>query len=551
MVAIRCVGIVILLLCSGTYSVCPPLPAAGDGTALKNAHLLSEECFCSALAQRNVAAGMPELKAYCTAHGVSDTLLFCAFRTPHLRTNESLFSYIVHIWKSQHPSPVAIVQEYLQRGRVREADTLCTILDIAGNAEPALLMRWIDVKKVLDDLEPIPGMFCRILSERAGLLPLATNQLTLLVSEIEAPQAVALLDAFSACVNPVSPSDSSEVLMWLLEQFGEKKAFSAQIQAVQRLEPTSGNRSELLRLIALRYSELGYADASIPVAQAAYTAAKSSSQKKECAALLFREYSAIGKSDSAKVWFGRSGGAGQSVETRFGAVAMYQTTGALDSAEKYLAALPASLSRDTLHIRQLLLRDSVQKAYTEVCSLQILPAGFSGTLVWKVRCALFAKRFDVATELCGTTQPHRTACAPAEVTAYRYWLLRLMEDPEELAKFSQIEYTMFKGNRRKASAVACSSQGSGKNGWRLVLYVAEQQMSQSEASDALKTLRCAPADDEPEYLVALAQANYLVGETGAARTTAQKVITGFPLSPYVAKARLLLVRLQKRSVAEE
>lgn len=551
-----CAIVVMMLLTTALYGACPPLQQGellGRATGAGSLPHISEECLCEAMAGSKERAGViiPEFEKYCATRGVSDTLLFCAFRTAALRKNQSLFGAVVHCWKEHHKSTVSVVQQYIESGKMREADTLCSILDIAGGAEPALLMRWIDVKVVLDDVEGVPALLCRIVEERPGLLPLALNKFTQMLEEVETARAVVLLGTFSHGIRVESHGDSSEIMMWLLEQFGQKKAYAEQIRTVNRFETSAENRSEILRLIALRYSEAGLHEIAISVADSAYASATTASQRQECAALLFKEYTGLGKEERAKVWLERSVGIKQSVETRTGAVALYQNSGLFDSAAKYLILLPDSRARDTLTIRQWLFRDSVQRAFAEVCSLQFLPDGFSGTLLWKLRCALFAARFDVASELVGALSPPEAALLPAEVTGYRYWLLRLMEEPEELAKFSQIQYTLFKGNRSKASKLVCSSPQRSKNRWRLALYVAQMQMAQGEVADALQTLGCAPAEGEPEYLTVLAEVNLRKGEVETAKSAAQKVLTLFPASPHAAKARLLLVQIAKKHALEE
>ena len=164
-------------------------------------------------------------------------------------------------------------------------------------------------------------------------------------------------------------------------------------------------------------------------------------------------------------------------------------------------------------------------------------------LEWRFRTSLFCGVTDTCLRLLDSL----TSAAPsAEITRiqeYRYWLLRLDDTPPALAKFIQIEYTLYKGDRELAARQLCESRRDPKNDWRIGMRIARQQLDRSESAAAIATLRCAPAESEPEYLYSLADALFHDREYNGARELLRRLVLDYPADQYTIRARLLLARI--------
>jgi tetratricopeptide (TPR) repeat protein len=504
-----------------------------------NPAAVSGECFCSLLSNidKNAAEVMPLIEAYARRHSVSDTLLFCAYRKETIRKNASIFSAIIHAWKRHNPSPASRVQFYRQTGAFRAMDTLCAILDYDGNLDAYLLLRWIDAKQVLEDLEAIPQLFCRVLQDKPELLPLALNQFEMLLQEVTSESAASMLNTFCEYGIGKDTLTNGDVLQWVIEQYGAKRLFTEQIDAAVKYTTGRMQRYELLRDIAQRHIlSRNYIPASI-AASAAYPIAVDAAQKQGIAALLFKSYKERGESDSARTWFERAGAlvSGDPLEK----VEVLLASGDYRKAAEHIGILPESIARDTLTLRRLLLSDSPSIAFNIAFSENKMLARSPFAVMWRVRTALFAGNTGKCREILDSIRITPSDATASELLDYRYWLMRLSDSPEDLAKFVQIEYTMFKGEHEKASQIVCTLPPASENRWRIAVRTARRQLAFSEYAGAIATLQCTPADKEPEYLFCYADALYRNKELQKSKKMLERLIMEFPSGMYSAQARNL------------
>jgi len=524
------------------HAQCLPLDSLLEVNDTAAVTALSAECFGKGLSSsnRNAATLIPFIERYCRTKDTGDTLLFCAYRSERLRHNASVFAAIFHEWTASVGTPLIELQRYLKTGDFRRIDTLCAILDAGGGAEPSVLMRWIEAKKIIGDLNEVPELFCRITTEKPALLAMALDQFAAILGEAERAETLTLLDKFSRCCSAQNSEDSSDVMSWLLEQYGRRFDVDGQIRAVLQFETEKVQQSGILRSMGQQYHREGLEDAAIAMGKAAYDASDKNDGRKESSALLFTIYRARGSDDSARIWMERAGSAAGSVDSRIAHVVVFQTTGALDSAAYYLEKMPSSPARDTLYLRQLLFTDSAQAALRYVYSPACHLTSLTGEKLWKLRCALFAGAYEKVRAVLDSAS-RRERVFGSEPTDYRYWLSRLSGSPEELAKFSTIEYTLFKGERRRAAEIICNALQREPNRWRIALRIAGAQVDHGEYADALATLACAPADSEPEYLYRCAEALMRNGEVKAASEKVNVLLAGYPASVFAVRGRMLLM----------
>ncbi len=505
---------------------------------------VNEVCLCSLLVreQRKSAETIPLIQAFSKRYPVSDTLLFCAYRHKALRENRSVFAALRHAWKQHNPSIGAILLNYQQNGASGKIDTLCTIFDQENALDVYLLLHWIEAKQVLDDYKSIPGLFCRVIQDRPGLAPLALNQFETIIDELPPALCDTLLVQFTRCNLSGVRADTAAIRSWIIDQYGRKQLFDRQLNLLFALEKNSAAQCEQLYTMAQqRLGRQHYAPA-VAAARAAYLRTADTAMRQSTASLLYKAFRAQGLFDSAKVWLEQTGVTSE--KSRIEAIDLYQHLGEYSKAAGLIALLAQSLARDTLHIRQLLLSDSLQAAlqfvYNENTSL-----ARSEPLrqLWRVRTTLFNGKTEACLALLDSIEINPSQASAAEYMDYRYWLLRCSNAPEALAKFIQIEYTLFKGDHGKAAQLLCSADLDSGYAWRIAVRIARKQIDRSDAAAAVATLRCAPAYNEPEYLFCLADADFRDGAFKTAREVLERLILEFPAGMYTSRGRLLLSRM--------
>lgn len=220
-----------------------------------------------------------------------------------------------------------------------------------------------------------------------------------------------------------------------------------------------------------------------------------------------------------------------------------QKNGDLKTAASLLDRLVPTPVRDTLMLRQLILCDSLPAAQRLADTTRTLNRMPKVRLNWQIRIALFSGKTDKCDSLLDSAATLMRGAPTAEHLEYRYWLLRLAESPEALARFAQIEYTLFRGNRPEAAKLACSAGLDSASAWRLAALVARNQLENNEAAAAVTTLGCVRAEGEPEFLYLMASAENASGRAGTARSIVQRLLLEYPAGTYTVKARLLLSKL--------
>ena len=505
----------------------------------------SEACLCSLLVQspqRTASTVVPLIQAFARYTPVSDTLLFCAWRQKQKREFGSVFAAVLHAWKQHHPSLNAALLRFQQTGAVGKIDTLCRIFDREGELDVILLLRWIEAKQILDDYAPVPGLLCRVISGRPELTPIALNHFESILDEVATQRIDTLMGHFIACAFSGPKTDTNAIRSWVIDLYGRKQLFDRQLELLSALEKNTSRKCEHLQSIALQRFRVRQFTPAAAAAKLLYNCSSERKFRQDAASLLYQIYHALGMNDSAKIWLELAGVTSEN--SRCEAIELYQQLGDYSKAAGLIHLLPESLARDTLHLKQLLLCDSLSAALRFVSdSTTALARSAYLLLLWRVRIAFYSGKTDRCLALLDSNKVNPTHPYASEFMEYRYWLLRLADSPEALAKFIQIEYTLFKGDREKAARLLCSAGPMGGNAWRIALRIARRQIDNSEAAAAVSTLRCAPAEGEPEYLYRLAEAQLRDGTDNEAKTVLERLIVEFPGNLYTIQGRLLLSQL--------
>lgn len=535
----RFIMAIVLYYATVTAETCPPC----------NDNLVelpgTTTCLCECLAGTTVhtARLIPLLDKYALHHKISDTLLFYAWRNTTIRNNESLFAHILHLWKSQTPAPAFRLQELQKASLHHAADTLFTILDKGNSLDPFLLLRWIDTKIILDEPDKIPSIACRIAAENRELLPLATDKLSSLLPDLTQKQAARVIVSFVSCIEKGETANLHEASDWAIDQLGMLRAYADQLSLVRKHPAGSTRQTELLETISRELLVAGKPREACNAACAAFSLATDSLQKQGIAGIVYAAYQKLGKADSAVFWFDRS--AEKHGKPTHSGIGSLLSLGKLDEAKKAINQLPESMPKDTLRIRYLLLADSPQVAFSKAFDEQSKLAHSNMHLAWRIRTALFTGKLDTCASLLKMYHPAVSDKSAPELLDYRLFFTFGEENPEMLAKFAQIEYTMYKYKLIEASSLLCKEADTSEIGWRLALRIARRLVENGAYKDARTTLECIQAGNKPEYLYCLADVLAKDGDTARARKLLQQILKDVSSGMYASQARLLLSKIGK------
>lgn len=507
--------------------------------------LPGETGLCSLLVSCHTGASktVELISAYGRVHKISDTLLFCAFRNPTLREDRSFFAALYQAWKRANDPPLRSINEYRMRSDAAKVDTLCMIIDREEQLNAYALLQWMDAKHVLDDYNPVPRLVCRIIAERVALTDLALNQFEIILEELEPSVCDTLLKNFRQCLHDEAPhADTAALHSWIIHKYAQKGMFGRQIETLLDMEKSPRLRCEKLCLVTQDLIDQRlYREAEF-AARAALKHAQSDKERRNVARLLFRSFINRNRLDSAVVWLERTDP--ESDRDIMDAVIVYQGTGKHEKAARLIGSMPESLSRDTLRLRHLLLTDSGAAALTFVADERTRLGRMKPVRrLWHIRVTLYCAPQDQCLTLLDSMKVGPSDPFATEIMDIRFWLMLLADNPEALAKFRQIEYTLFKGGYDNASKLLRDAAMERRIAWRLAVRIAGRQIEASLPSLAVATLRSVEADDEPGYLYELANALWLSGDNRTAKELLERLLLEFPADIHTGRARILLSRL--------
>ncbi len=432
----------------------------------------------------------------------------------------------------------------MREGRFASVDTLCTIFDEEGTIDDFSLLHWVEAKQTLEDYGSVAGLICRIVNNQPKLTPAALNRFESILSTVSAVVADTLIRNFIDCVFAQKEVDTASIVTWIADQYGRKELFGGQIETIATLEKNINRKCKYLLSTAKQHYGMKRYMYVVTAARILHNITTDSTIRREAALILFRAYNSRGLTDSAKLWLEHVDNF--SDKERIEAIGFYQKTGDFTKASALISKLPKSVASDTLYLRQLLLNDNIAAALRFADSgSTVLARSAQERILWRIRTTLFGGKTDKCLALLDSVKIDPSAPFASELLDYHYWLLRLAGNSTALAKFSQIEYTLFKGRRDQASGLLCGAVSMlGDKAWRIALRIAARQLDNSEASEAIATLRCAPAEKEPEYLYRLAEAKFRGGASVEARRILETLMIDFPSDIYAVQARIMLQQLK-------
>ncbi|MDR2727936.1 MAG: hypothetical protein LBB56_02300 [Chitinispirillales bacterium] len=495
-------------------------------------HVLFEDSLGSILKSRSVKGRF--------SHG----LFILLSRNEPLVNNKKIWSAVTEAWIASNVLPVySILAAHSEGGRLPAADSLYRALDAAGKLDFHDYLRWGRVKSLLGDFRGSAAQYCKAVTADGRMIHTAVTQMGQLFLDAESDEQSTALEDFKRCVLSIDIIDTAYFRNWLADFYGRSGVYDSEIKVLVELDILSSPAARRLADIARdHFSKRRYRYAANS-AVLAYQRLEQGAQRSNTALIAYQSYMQFGVKDSALIWLKRSGLTDAAALAA--AAGLYQETGHLASAAAFIDSLNASLSKDTLLIRQRLFSNEIDKALSlassNLLSWRQHPREKS---LWQARCFIFSGQAEYAIPVIDSVKFSASWHASAELLRYKYWMQKLSGESGALSIWGNLEYLIYTGDLTSAVEKLKVYGLNGDIGEMIAVRAAGALMREGRVTEALLVLDLVKNGvGSPEYLYVKAEALFNAGRKDDARVTAGKLLTDFPLDIFAQKARILLSKI--------
>jgi hypothetical protein len=291
------------------------------------------------------------------------------------------------------------IEKLMEQDKLHEADTMFTLAEKNRSIDTYDLMKWLRIKGVLADYAEIGRIACLIVQRQPGLSSFICDQLPEIIKDAEPITIRKVMEQYLFCAL-VKNDDATELKLWAADVYSRFGLYKEELDILT--DPALKNQdvaNALLNSANKKFAKKLFIPA-INAALPSYQLFNDPDLKSICAMILFQSYGHIGKNDSAAIWLGRTSFA--QAGFKISAAAFFQKTGYFRKADSIIALIPASLSRDTLMIRQLLYKGEIGAAIDLSESLRFNKYNAqekNQLLFWKMRSLFFGGRYIEAEAL--------------------------------------------------------------------------------------------------------------------------------------------------------
>ena len=534
-------------------------PLANKNSSLEpQIKTVSEECLSAAVfyisksdTQHDIDQFVKLLTNWSLSNTVTSSLLFAAYSNPVAHKNASLWSTVFTLWNSANRSIFSEVHRLVNDGDMFTADTLLQILDSENKIGNPELILWTKVKVVTKAYSGIAPIYCRILSQNAAgykdsmtlqrIQSYTLGQCAQHINEAGKEQAQSILNDFSKCALSLPAIDAEQLKDWLAQQYSRYELFDNELAILSTKHPSDPRQSTssiLTDCARERFINKNFVH-SLRAAKAGYHLAQTSESKSDASTLIYQSFLALGLSDSALVWLKR---ADITSEKRLiEAIRLYQQSGQLQQAGEFIDKLGASITKDTLQIRQELYAQRFPQAILLLNKSAAIKRSKNDRLLWNVRTNLFSGNVENTFKQLDTLPEPATFKQAAELLSYKYWLARLQECPDALEAWAPIEYNIYMGNPQKCVRYIENDRIAPDCRQKLALLVSRALYEKKEVSEALKILeKFDEKSVSSEFLYFKASYHFNLGKHDLSKKILERILLDFPDDIYSGKARLFL-----------
>ncbi|NLE02790.1 MAG: hypothetical protein GX640_23230 [Fibrobacter sp.] len=479
-------------------------------------------------------------KTWAKTHTFGNDVLFSCFRNNKINTNRVIFSAVVQFWEKKNGFFHDVCNELVNSGFPAQADTLFSIFDREGKLDVYDWLTWAKVKELIRDEKMVADLYNRVIQREPKLRSVALSQFSKTLQECSPEMAESILDKFRELNLGVPGADTLTMRNWLAETYNRLKLYDQEVKVLELLDMEQlPVFSQLIGAARRRFSQHLYNHA-VTAAYAGYRRASDAESRQYAATILYQAYLQQGKSDSAMIWMNRADMKSES--SRIGAIVLLQSSGQFPRAEALIDSLRPSLNRDTLRIRQLLLKGDREKAAQFITKeSRYLFRSEMNMALWAVRVFLFNGKTVEAQRYLDTLKIQPSWEYARELLSDKYWIQLLQNSPSSLAVWAQIEYNLFTGSISKLRNILDGSNIPKDHKCKLSMYLAKSLNVRNEPGESLHLLSaCESGEQNAEYLYLTAEALLMQGAVDSARQVLTKIILENSHEPFSEKARILL-----------
>jgi hypothetical protein len=428
------------------------------------------------------------------------------------------------------------------------ADSLFAALDAAHAMNADYLLRWVQIARMLGDEAKMTGLCCRVAAVDPRLADIAFFQLSIAVENSPPDSVAAVMAKFRECIFSLRDIDTLRMQLLLADFFGRHDMEREEIDALAAVQGSSGSLAP--RLLDLARSQLGRGrcEKAIVPARFAWERTVRPSEKAAAAALLYRAFAGLHKSDSALRWLKRTDSS--SVERRIDEAVLYQEQGMAAEARAMIEKIPPSFERDTVAIRECIFEG---KAGAAAETLHAAKGRWTSkpeeTFLWRTRLMLFFGEFDSLAVLFDHLPVHLSSVNAKELLACRYRLQLFQRSGSALEAWSAIATALYTGNcRRAVEILSKTGELPADMAISLRLLVIQDMLNRDDLQGALALFQkpTGGAVRSAEYLYRFADVELKNGRIGPAHERLLAIIRDYPNDIFAERARVLLSSLDRK-----
>lgn len=476
-------------------------------------------------------------------------LLISGFRNKTIYKNSELWQAIKKGWLKKNRSPHEAFMALLNDGFPAMADTVYTIFDDDTILDKYDMARWANVKSVTGDYYKIPDLLCRSLKAAdKRFIEFTFLQFSQLLQEAGPEITDTVVELFSQHCFPslkMDDEEKSSVFSWIIGTWGEQNKYRKQIEFIKLSVPREQEQCALLcQLSESNFMRRNFV-AAAAVASAAYNVKGDEHSKKLAAKVALKSWVALNRSDSVMAWIERAG-----LENDIGrteAVVLYQNKGNIDKSKQLLDALPQSLSKDTLRIRQsLCAKEKEDVAFSLLEKSPHLSQEPVLSQIWRLQLLLFYNKFATFQHEVDSLRMLPDWSYFPQLLRYRYWVQICGGQEDMLAIWAAVEYNNSIGKPQNSSVLFSGGAIAEPQRSLFALEVANE-LSKKSAEEVVQFFdSCNDTFSDPGVLYCKAEANFGTGNQKLAVELLQSIVINHPYDVYSGKARVLLKKVVEK-----
>ncbi len=545
--------LIILFSASGSvFSDCPDIDSTWQSLdissklkfLLENSNQVDSSCFISVLEPliaRSRKSHQDSLvlfvKKWGRDHYTSTHSLFLSYHSNLIYSRKPVWSLIFADWQRDNQTLYNEIDSLVNRGMHATADTLLDIFDAEGKLDAQDLLKWAKIKSLTGDYSRIAGLYCRAIGKEPGFSGFAFHQLGRELGDSELSVAEKVLEQFLKCIIDSPGSDTLSIYSWLADIYSKLELYKQELDVFQAMEAAGGSiSSRTLDAARKRYSLHKYREA-IEAARMSYQSTDRASIRTMAATIAYQSFVKTGDNYSAAKWLARIGL--DSDKSRIEAITFYQNSGDFSAASRLIDSLSTSVARDSLVIRQFILKGEIQSTLNFFAKPELpIHKNKESASMWKARMLLFSSKIDEFSAFLDTLEIAPFWQSAGELISYQFWLQQFGNSSEALAVWASIEFNLYRGSFHKISQSLSVNRIEFQQRQKLALYVAKSYIKRGQYNEALVLLNTDPVTEvTPEYLYCKAEALFHCGKVDSARAIFNRIMMEHPADLFSDKAR--------------